>query len=129
MRARNKRGQWAAFAAVAFVALGHVPLMAQKSAPVQSIPAPANLPPAQPSAPHRLTLEEANQRAQANSKVIALAAANADGKDYAIRAARADYFPKVIGSTIYFHFDHPLGSVLTTRGRPRLGVPANQVAV
>jgi outer membrane protein TolC len=65
----------------------------------------------------RLTLEEARQRALANNKLLALAAGNIEAKEWATRAVRADYFPKIIGSSTYFHFDNPLGTVLTTPGR------------
>jgi outer membrane protein TolC len=107
---------------VTLIVLGCEPLTAQ------STPAAATPPP--PTAgPQRITLEEARQRAQANSKLLALAAVNVEGKDYATRAAQADYYPKLIGSSLYFHFDHPLGSVLTTRARPLLGVPASQIPV
>src|SRR5262249_46515262 len=37
-------------------------------------------------------------------------------------------FPKIIGSVVYFHFDQPLGTVLTTRGRPRLGIAPVTIA-
>jgi outer membrane protein TolC len=82
---------------------------------------PASLPPAppavHPSAPVRLTLDEAKQRALANNKLLALAAGNIQAKEWATRAVRADYFPKVIGNSTYFHFDNPLGTVFTTPGR------------
>jgi outer membrane protein TolC len=77
----------------------------------------------------RLTLEEAKQCALTNSKALALASMNVQSKDYASRATRADYFPKIVGSVIYFHFDEDLGSVLTIHGHPRLGIPATAVAV
>ncbi len=80
--------------------------------------------PAQPgvcAAVYRLTLEEAKERVLANSKALRLATLNAQGKGYAIRAARADYFPKIIGFSVYAHFDNPLGTVLTTPGIPLLG--------
>src|SRR5262249_32921462 len=53
---------------------------------------------------------------------------NIESKDYATRATRADYFPKLIGSSVYFHFNDALGTVLTTRGRPRLGIPSQTIA-
>src|SRR5262249_46577542 len=120
----RRRELVAAVAVISLMVLGAVPLKAQT-------PPPATAPQPAPTAAgvQRLTLEEARDRARANSKVIALASTNLRGKDYAIRAARADYFPKLIGSSIYLHFNHPLGSVLTTQGRPRLGIPAQQVAV
>jgi outer membrane protein TolC len=64
-----------------------------------------------------LTLDEAKQRVVANSKLLALAATNVQGKGYAIKAMRAQYFPQVIGNVVYFHFNDNLGTVLTTPGR------------
>src|SRR5262245_36499264 len=122
MRARNRRGLVAAVALVSLLAPGRLPLAAQQAQPATPAPPPT-------ASVTRLTPEEAKQRAEANSKVIALAATQFEGKGYAISAARAGYFAKLSGSTLYFHFNHPLGSVLTTQGRPRLGVPANQVAI
>lgn len=90
-----------------------------------SIPAEGNeqtLPP--PTAPEgaaamgrRLTLEEAKERALAASKLLNLAGMNSEAKAYAIKAARADYFPKVTGGVLFFHFNDQLGQVLTTQGR------------
>jgi len=80
---------------------------------------PAGAVPAPPAAPSvvRLTLEEAKHRALSNNKLINLATLNAEGKAFAVKAARADYFPKVSATAIYLHFDDDLGTVLTTRGR------------
>jgi outer membrane protein TolC len=114
MRARN----WPALVLVglALVSLGGL----SSAAPPDATPAaPATM---------RLTLDEAKQRALSNSKVLALATMNAQSKDYATRATRADYFPKVIGSVVYFNFDSPLGTVITTQGRPRLGIPSTTIA-
>ena len=69
----------------------------------------------------RLTVEEAKKRALANSKLLGIGEFNAEGKGYAVKAARADYFPKVIGSAMYFHFQDDLGKVLTTPGRHLTG--------
>ncbi|MBI3407229.1 MAG: TolC family protein [Planctomycetes bacterium] len=69
----------------------------------------------------RITLEEAKQRALSNSKLLNLAALNVESKEFAIRAARADYFPKVTGSIFYFHFNDDLGTVLTGGGRTVTG--------
>ena len=69
----------------------------------------------------RLTLDEAKQRVVANSKLLALAATNVEGKGYATKAMRAQSFPQVIGSTVYFHFNDDLGSVVTTPGRKVTG--------
>jgi outer membrane protein len=70
-----------------------------------------------PAAAKRLTLEEAKERALAMSKLLNLASLNAQSKAYAIKVARSDYFPKVIGAVLYLHFNDNLGQVLTTQGR------------
>ncbi len=78
---------------------------------------PATLPPAS----MRITLEEAKQRALANNKLLNLAALNVESKGYAIRAAKADYFPKISGSMMYLHFNDNLGEVITAGGRTLRG--------
>jgi outer membrane protein TolC len=90
-----------------FVGLWGSPAVAQQL-PAASGPSPAAV---------RLTLEEARQRALANSKVVALAAGNIQAKEWATHAARADYFPKILGNSMYYHFDNPLGTIETTLGR------------
>jgi outer membrane protein TolC len=70
-----------------------------------------------------LTLEEAKQRALGSSKVMALASLNVQAKELATEIMRTDYFPKLMGNVVYFHFDEPLGDVLSVRGRPLLGLP------
>src|SRR5262245_47735929 len=87
--------------------------------------APAN-PPLPAAAPtvRRLTLEEAKQLAL-NNKALALARLNLEEKGYAADAASKDYFPKLMGSSTYFHFDKDLGSVVTVeRGRRGILTPA-----
>jgi outer membrane protein TolC len=69
-----------------------------------------------PAASRRLTLEEAKQIALATNKALVLAHLNVDEKRYVTSAATKDYFPKILGCETYFHFDNPLGSVVTTRG-------------
>ncbi len=69
-----------------------------------------------PITTRRLTLEEAKQIALGSNKALVLAHLNIDEKRYATSAAKKDYLPKFIGSETYFHFDNPLGTVLTTRG-------------
>jgi outer membrane protein TolC len=84
-----------------------------------------------------LTLEEAKQRALNNSKLLNLAAMNAESKAFAVKAAQADYFPKVAGTALYYHFNDDLGTVLATqgrtvsgpRGRPLVTFPATAVNV
>jgi outer membrane protein TolC len=74
----------------------------------------------QPAVAH-LTLDDAKQRVVTNSKLLALAAANVDGKRFATRAMRAQYFPQVSGNVVYFHFNDDLGTVVTTPGRQVTG--------
>jgi outer membrane protein len=77
----------------------------------------------------RLTLDEARQRVLTNNKLLRLAALNVQSKGHATGAARADFFPKISGNVVYLHFNDPLGTVITTRARPVLGVPAQTRAV
>src|SRR5436309_117758 len=88
------------------------------SAAVAQVPSPAA--PAAPAV-YRLTLEEAKQRVLANNKLLNLAQLNAESKAFAVRAAQSDYFPKVIGSVMYFHFNDDLGTVVTGGGRTVTG--------
>jgi outer membrane protein TolC len=69
----------------------------------------------------RLTLDQAKQRILANSKLLTLAATNVEGKGFATRAMRAQYFPQVVGNTVYFRFNDDLGTVLATQGRHVVG--------
>src|SRR5262249_15566163 len=54
-------------------------------------------------------------------KLLGMAAGNVQSKAYAVKAARADYFPKVVGSVLYLHFNDDLGTVLTGGGRTVTG--------
>jgi outer membrane protein TolC len=72
-----------------------------------------------------ITLDEAKQRVLSNSKLLQLAAENIRGKEFATRAAQADYFPQIVGSLVYFHFNDSLGEVLTLGGRTRTGPLGN----
>ncbi len=89
-----------------------------------------------PGASKRLTLEEAKQLAISNNKLINLAVLNVEAKSYAIKVARADYFPKVSANALYFHFNDDLGSVLTVssrsinrpRGQPLVSFPGSTVS-
>jgi outer membrane protein TolC len=90
----------------------------------------AESPPSEPAPrPIRLTLDEAKQRALAANKLLAIGSLNIEGKGHATGAMQSNYGPKVLGVSAYLHFDRPLGSVLTTRERPALGIPPQQVAV
>jgi outer membrane protein TolC len=70
---------------------------------------------------YRLTLEDAKQRALATSKGLGLAGLAVGEKREATAAARADFFPKLLGNDTYFHFNSNLGNVLTVR-TGRLGI-------
>jgi len=91
----------------------------------QELPAPAAVPASSPPAVVHLTLAEAKQRALSSSKLLSLAAMNAHSKAFAIKAMRADYFPKISANALFVHFSDDLGSVLTINGRARqlLGFP------
>jgi outer membrane protein TolC len=65
----------------------------------------------------KLTLEEARQRVMNNSKAIQLAAQNIRSKQFATKVAKSNYFPRVIGGLVYFHFNDELGEVVTLGGR------------
>jgi hypothetical protein len=65
--------------------------------PEQAAHAPA-------SSTYRLTLEQARQQVLSNSKLLKLAALNVQSKGHATSAARADFFPKIVGNTVYLHF-------------------------
>jgi outer membrane protein TolC len=86
---------------------------------------------------YRVTLEEAKQRALAVNKLLNIGSLNAQSKAFAVRAARANYFPQVLGSVMYFHFNNDLGEVLTAggrtvrgpKGRPLLTFPTTSVNV
>jgi outer membrane protein TolC len=71
----------------------------------------------QPASVVRITLEEAKQRALANNKLINMGALNAESKEFVTRAAKADYFPKVVGAALYLHFNDNLGGILSAGGR------------
>jgi outer membrane protein TolC len=88
---------------------------AQEMPPSPAMPAPAH------PARVRLTIEEARQRALTQNKLLNLASMNAHSKEYVIRAAQSDYFPKVSGTALYLHFNDDLGKVLTTQGRTFTG--------
>jgi outer membrane protein len=111
----NKRTRSAllsvSLAALCLAGIAAVPVAAQDP------PAPVALPANGPPALLRITLDEAKQRALANNKLLNLASMNAESKAYAIKAMQSDYFPKVIGTAMYMHFDDDLGTVLATRGR------------
>jgi outer membrane protein TolC len=81
----------------------------------ETLPGPShdyNTPPAR-----TLTLAEAKALALQNSRVMRLASLQIFQKRHAATAASKDYFPKLLGSATYFHFDDDLGTVVSTEGR------------
>ena len=108
MRSRNRDVLLlAAFTTAQLASLGAARVAAADA------PVPANAPPAVV----HITLEEAKQRAIGNSKLLDLAALNAESKAFVVKAVQADYFPKVTGTAVYLHFNDELGKVMTTPGR------------
>jgi outer membrane protein TolC len=88
------------------------------SLPAQEVPAPVSLPsPDASPAVYRLTLDEANERALAHNKALELARLNVQEKQIGISAAKRDYFPKLLATGAYLHFNESLGTVLATRTR------------
>src|SRR5262245_59436175 len=73
----------------------------------------------------RLTLAEARDLALRNNKALELARLNVSEKGYAAKAARKDYLPKLMGTDSYFHFNQPLGSVVTVQQGKRGLLPPN----
>jgi outer membrane protein TolC len=69
----------------------------------------------------RLTLEEAQQLAAARNPSLVLARLNILEKKYGIDAARKDYFPKLMSSVMYFHFNDDLGAI-NVSGKGKLGI-------
>ena len=64
---------------------------------------------------YRISLEEAKQRALANSRLRSLAYMNIQAKQEGVYVMEADYFPKVFANFTGMHFDEPLGKVLVPR--------------
>ena len=83
--------------------------------PVATPGMPVAAPEPVPAAPGavRLTLEEAKQRALANSKALHMAQLLVQEKEHATRVSQSYYLPQVTGSYAYVHLDSFLGSVLT----------------
>jgi outer membrane protein TolC len=77
----------------------------------------ARIPPAgAPSIPppvQRITLEDAQQLALSNNTNVSVGQLSVAEKLIAVDAARRDFFPKLLGNFNYFHFNDPLGKVVT----------------
>ena len=93
--------------AVNVIVLGVAQAWAQQQQAAAILPEPAARAPVATTL--RLTLEQARQQALANSKLLKLAALNVQSKGHATSAARADFFPKIVGNTVYLHFSDALG--------------------
>ena len=65
-------------------------------------------------------------RTLSSSVVMDLASWQVSAKYHTLQAARKDYWPKLLNSFSYFHFDSDLGTVITT---PGILNPATQIAV
>ena len=76
---------------------------------------------------YHIALDEAQQRALGNSKLRRLALYNVQAKGEAVYVAEADYYPKVLANFTGFHFDSPLGKVLTPGIIPVAPVAVNVV--
>lgn len=63
-----------------------------------------------------LTLDEVKELALKNNKLVELGRLNVVEKQHVTRAAKKDYFPKLLSTLTYLRFDDDLGTVLTTRG-------------
>jgi outer membrane protein TolC len=102
--------------AASFIGLGLAALCPLAACAQETLAAPGKLQ-EMPAGSVRLTLEEAKQQALAKNKLLNLAALNVESKAYAIKTARADYFPKITANALYFHFNDDLGTVLSAGGR------------
>jgi outer membrane protein len=89
----------------------------------ETMPEPVPLNSVPNTATARFTLQQAKERAISCNKLLNLASMNVRGKEFATRAMQANYGPQIGWLGQYFHFNDDLGSVVTTRGLPRFGVP------
>lgn len=80
-------------------------------------PAPARI------GARQLTLDEARGLALQNNKGLALARMSFNEKQHAVAAAKADYFPKLLGNATYFHFNENLGDIVTVPSRGKGFLP------
>ena len=116
MRNSNRR---VLFTAV--VTAAHLAGLAAASGSAADAPAKVSVAANAPPAVVHITLEEAKQQAIAKSKLLDLAALNAESKAFVVKTVQADYFPKVAGTAVYLHFNDELGKVLDTPGRTITG--------
>ncbi len=107
MDKRNRLGRVILLLAVPFLMVARLSPLAAQSPPVNQ----------SPTGVLRLTLDEIKQRVLADNRLLQLAALNVQSKDYAARAMQANYFPQIVGQSVYVHFNDDLGTVLTTQGR------------
>jgi outer membrane protein TolC len=109
-------------AVVAFVSIEIERVIAQ-----ETMPEPVPLNSVQAAATARFTLQEAKERAIACNKLLNLASMNVKGKEFATRAMQANYLPQIGWLGQYLHFNEDLGTVVTTRGLPRLGIAGKTI--
>src|SRR5262245_57195786 len=85
-------------------------LLAALAAGICALGLRAEAPPADAApASQRLTLDEIKQRILSNNKLLELAGLNVQSKGYATRAMAANYFPQIIGQSVFLHFNDDLG--------------------
>jgi outer membrane protein TolC len=94
--------------------------VALHAAPPDKQAQPADvLPP--PPPPMHITIEEAKERALSNNKLLNIGSMNVESKAYAVKVAKSNYFPHVVGTSVFLHFNDDLGTVLATQGRTVTG--------
>jgi outer membrane protein TolC len=76
--------------------------------------------------PFHLSLADAKARTLQSSVVMELASTQIAAKSFTMQAAGKDYFPKLVNSFMYFHFDGDLGTVVRT---PGIFNPATAISV
>src|SRR6516225_3035391 len=84
---------------VCYVTLWSISPAAAQDSPAKTVATPKTA---------RLTLDEVKQRVLADNKLLQLAGLNVQSKGYAARAVQANYFPQIIGHSVYLHFNDDL---------------------
>src|SRR5262249_7772242 len=99
----------------------------QRASAQEAMPEPMPLNSVSAPSTARFTLQEAKERAIACNKLLNLATMNVKGKEFATRAMQANYGPQIGWMGQYFHFNQDLGTVVTIRGLPRLGLAGRTI--
>jgi len=108
-------GTWSAPWALALFLCASANGEPQQKTRTASEPSPAAVAPQASAIP--LTIEQARELALANNKKLQLGRLNVDEKRIGARASSKDYFPKILGSANFLHFNEPLGTVVATSTR------------